>query len=70
MSLSKRMKNIDHVICAAFIIGAVAFVFILFQATPRADSDIIFPGIYKIPSPKSDEVLGSARMDSISLGVR
>src|ERR1017187_2955151 len=61
MPLSKQMKNVDRVICAAFILGALAFSVILFQARPRADSDVISSSIHKIPSPKSNEVPGDAR---------
>ena len=60
------MKNVDRVICSAFILGALAFAVILFQARPRADSDVVSSSIHKIPSPKSDEVPSrAARMDSI-----
>ena len=59
-------KRIDYAICAAFILGAAITAFALFQAKPRADSDIISSSIHKIPSPKSNEVPGrAARMDSI-----
>ena len=55
------VKNVDRIICAAFILGFLAFAFILFQArAPRPDSDVISSSIQKIPSPKSNETPGHA----------
>jgi hypothetical protein len=58
-------KNIDYVICVAFIFWAIVAACALFYLWPRADSDVISSSIHKIPSPKSNEVLNHERFDSI-----